>query len=95
MSELTALNEKLKAHCEEKDRKITSLTRQMDTLEGRLGETGHEVGRWEWAQKRAQCTESVCDAHVARACHVYKKFYCRLRLSEVFDLDLFPLDHIV
>ena len=53
MSELTALNEKLKAHCEEKDRKITSLTRQMDTLEGRLGETGHEVGRWKRARGRA------------------------------------------
>ena len=43
MSELTTLNEKLKAVCEEKDRKMTSLTRQVDAMEARLGESGQEV----------------------------------------------------
>ena len=43
VTELNALNEKLRAHCEDKDRQLANLKRTVDALEGRLGESGQEM----------------------------------------------------
>ena len=37
------MNERLKGSCEEKDRSVANLQRQLAQIEGRLGERGEEV----------------------------------------------------